>query len=1035
MPNPITQAGATVEPSEYATLSMDEQFTGMVTQRSPLRDADVPYLYRKFYSASRFDSILDGINREICTRLTDVRRCGTSPYNSNIFPAINSYYAFKWLQRGTQQLRVVADGQDGTIYDATAGQKSTIFTKSGGAGKARFLGIGPTLYITDGVDTRQWVRSSTQWVSNTVFNAGQFIIDTNLNVQLCIGSQTATIMAIQIVAYTQGGVSGSLVSLYFQPSADFSDVVPGTQIALAGLTTVPALNSTTGTILGVVNSAQVNFFVHPALTPVAYSTETGTATTGNGMTGGLAQPIWSTTIGAVTQDNGAQWECRGSSVRPMGYAAPTTAPTLSQAAAPSLYQPWAANTWYGPAIVILDPNGNAQLLTTSGLTGGSQPSWNLTTGGTTADNTAVWTNRGAAAWAANTVYAAGAIVVVQFTYTITVGQSLPYPPYYQLTQQQVTVTLAFICQTAGTSGANQPGWTNGGNVTVQDNTVTWLSLGAPLSWATIGAAANVSILTKIRDTNGNVQTAQAVGKTGGTAPAWAAAVGSTTPDGNQAWLNAGPYAAANTGAWIYSYSGKDSVTNDVTTESPASLPITQAASQQVVIQGKGLDLRMDTIIIWRTAQDQPTRVFLDEFPNPGPTATWVYTDTTPDIPSNGSAGLNALIAAPTDDENDPPPSSLTALEYHCGRTWGIDGFYVRHSNGPDTLIGNGNNTFPPLNYYQLPEQPIRLKSITVSVGSALLIICQVNAYIILGAGTTSNPFLPPALYMEKAGIASYDAMCMVGSTLYAFTTTNKLVSFDPSSGYQEIGFPIGDQFTLVTTGGISSALYSAAGTYVTWHETSSGETALYVSDGAVGWFRWSPIAPPESGSLWSPRAAIRNGTSAVQSIEVTPGVFKLLIGPPSGTGPILFRDPTVYGDYDVGTNTWLPYASWDVKGSIGLCETGEVAEIAHISMQSVAIGARPIVSLLLDEIKAGVTVEGRTTAWDQLSLDDGHHEDPPNLEPSITLYSDRYKTSSTAETPKCMHFQFKVDYGQQMFADELMKFAVFGAVFKERRQQ
>ena len=121
--------------------------------------------------------------------------------------------------------------------------------------------------------------------------------------------------------------------------------------------------------------------------------------------------------------------------------------------------------------------------------------------------------------------------------------------------------------------------------------------------------------------------------------------------------------------------------------------------------------------------------------------------------------------------------------------------------------------------------------------------------------------------------------------------------FNPQSGYSEIGFPIGDQFKKVTTGGISSALYSPSSSYLSWNIASSGDTGMYVSDGAVGWFRMSSVSTPESGLLWSPRAAITGGTSAVQSIETAPGVFNLLIGPAS-SGPILYRDTTgsVFGD-------------------------------------------------------------------------------------------------------------------------------------------
>src|SRR5580658_2378401 len=98
MTSPLQAAGAVSEPSEYAALSMDRAITGLWTQRSPLRDAAVPYLQVKFYSASRFDSLIDGLNREVTARLTTQRRPGLSIYNSAAWPSIASFYSYKWIQ-------------------------------------------------------------------------------------------------------------------------------------------------------------------------------------------------------------------------------------------------------------------------------------------------------------------------------------------------------------------------------------------------------------------------------------------------------------------------------------------------------------------------------------------------------------------------------------------------------------------------------------------------------------------------------------------------------------------------------------------------------------------------------------------------------------------------------------------------------------------------------------------------------------------------------------------------------------------------
>src|SRR5271154_340254 len=142
MPGPITAAGAVSNPTKYGALTMGgRQFTGLWTQRSPYSDAAVPYLQAKFYGGSRFDSILDGLNREISVDLTDRRSPGSIVFNTNTFPGINSFYAWKLLRNYQEVIRVLGDGSDGTLYDATPGQKTALFTKSAGAGANRMLGL------------------------------------------------------------------------------------------------------------------------------------------------------------------------------------------------------------------------------------------------------------------------------------------------------------------------------------------------------------------------------------------------------------------------------------------------------------------------------------------------------------------------------------------------------------------------------------------------------------------------------------------------------------------------------------------------------------------------------------------------------------------------------------------------------------------------------------------------------------------------------------------------------------------------------
>jgi hypothetical protein len=130
--------------------------------------------------------------------------------------------------------------------------------------------------------------------------------------------------------------------------------------------------------------------------------------------------------------------------------------------------------------------------------------------------------------------------------------------------------------------------------------------------------------------------------------------------------------------------------------------------------------------------------------------------------------------------------------------------------------------------------------------------------------------------MSGVGLLSYNALDVNGSIIGFFTTDNQFVILDPSSGVDYAAFPIGDQLRL--NNGNAGTSWDAANVYVAWH-VSGEDQGWYICDGANGWFRPMPTPAPESGYTWSPFAAIVGGVGAVQSIEVTPGLHKLLLGP------------------------------------------------------------------------------------------------------------------------------------------------------------
>jgi hypothetical protein len=942
MTGPLQAAGAVSEPSEYAPISMDRSITGLWTQRSPLRDAAVPYLQAKFYSASRFDSLIDGLNREITVDLTTKRRPGHSVYNSATWAKINSFYPFRWIQNNTETIQVIVETANTPtrIYDATGpSTQKLLFTSSVGAQFTHFAAVNNALYFMNGVDAEKYLQPSLIWAANTSFSVGNYIRDTNGNIQEVNAiTMTATITDIQVLAI----LGTTYVRVTLAEDSPFSPGL-GTNpiLTFAGLTTATFLNGQTlsNTTTYANNVIQVQPFTHAAYGPAADTgTVTGLSYEANSGLSGSGTPSWNATIGGLTTDGVLQWINRGPGVYPLGVNSPTTAPTVvpSPLGDNRFWQPL-VNTAVSPFFTfysVLDSNGDVQVMTTTGITGPRAPMWNAVFAGLTFDGTVTWTNAGppAGAWVATALFQNFAVIL---------------------------------------------------------------------------------------DSNGNFQLVTSVaGTSGATVPTWNATRGGTTADGGLTWTNIGTGTLLATAGFGYAYSWH-AVDGSNSNASPIAYVIggvlgSGSLQIQVTGAGPGTNSQYDQTWLYRIAQNGSILLQLDTIPDTG-ASNWTYLDTLPD------ADLNPFIEAPIDLQNNPPPTGAVAPVIHLGRLFVAVGATLYASTGPDTNGGsNGYTAFDPSNYFQYLSQIIRMDSVTLNTGPALIVWTVSYVGVLLGNGTTSSPFIP-STYMPNVGLLSYNAVCSVGSTFYLLANTKKAVSLDPSAGYAEIGLPIGDQFQKVTTGGIDNPLFFPGTAFVTWYENGSGDSGLYFCDGQIGWFRFSPVSSPESGFLWSPFAQIVGETSAVQSVEVSPGQPLLLVGPSASTGPILYRDVTTNADN--GT----PFNSYITMGNIQLCESGEVAEIAHIGLQSTAIGARPTVGLLLGEIFATPQVP-----FDMLAVTSA---DPPTLPQAQTLFNDRYTALQNGVCPKCMHFQLLIQYATENAADELLLHTIYGAKHAERRQQ
>jgi hypothetical protein len=641
-------------------------------------------------------------------------------------------------------------------------------------------------------------------------------------------------------------------------------------------------------------------------------------------------------------------------------------------------------------------------------------------------------------------------------YVVNVPVAGDYPVEIDYVQWENNQALAFYCQgqtpvpgtpETGTSQPIWPAWTTSfaaynpstktltfPNVSETNNSgPTGTGGSGPLSWNNIGPAtdyvwhANTNFFTTanntITDANNNTEAPYRAGVTGATAPVWATGISQLTLDNpNLTWINEGPASApavgtlsTYNGGWIYYLALVNSLTNTVSNEGPASVATGNHIGFNSVLITGGLpavvDPQVDYVAIFRTEDGGAAP---NDYLIPGTgNQVWTvpllqyeasgYTDTTPD------SGLNIELESPLPGTATPPGSLTGAfqnlkgqainLAYHLNRIFFSIGNVVYWTAGPDITVGNGLEGVPATNNATFPSLVKHL--VPTSVG--LFVFTVSDIYLISGNGTSSNPLFPVP-YLPGKGISTYNAVAVNGTLMYIFTTASSVMAIDPNGGFYDLGFAIGDQF--------QKSNWVSSDVYLTWHEYGE-DVALFVADGATGWFRGNPTPAPESGQTWSPFASIVGGVNAVKSIETTPGVKKLLLGPTS-SGPILMRDLTTNADNSTA------YGAFFTIGNIVLAQPGQVAEVAFITTDSLAIGTKPTISVLLDEISGEFDLLEEAT------------NDPPQLEPSGTLYSQRFFLLRGDETAKCRHLQISVTWPVENFASELYSMTVFGGFAAER---
>lgn len=450
---------------------------------------------------------------------------------------------------------------------------------------------------------------------------------------------------------------------------------------------------------------------------------------------------------------------------------------------------------------------------------------------------------------------------------------------------------------------------------------------------------------------------------------------------------AGTFSATVGYKYVFAYGNSNSghVSNP-TNPSASTGMFTNKLNVQVSLTAS-TDPQVNQILVFRTKDGGS--VFFELPTSPYPNTTANITDNADD---STLQPLSFFLTSPT-QTNTPPPSGLIKLTFHLGRVWGVVGNLVYYSGGPDTLIGNGSEAFPPSNVFVFPSTVNRL----VPISSGLLVITTDDTFIIIGTGTST---FYSQLFEPSLGLLSWNAFDIQGSRMFMYTSDKQFVEVS-SAGVDEIGYAIGDQI---------QSNFDPSKAYVASLIAGTSDKAVYLFDGSLSWYRCNWNQPPEGGPAWSPKgsSAHPGGIASMVSVETSPGSHQLLCG--ASDGHILTRDLTVFSDEGHS------YSASATIGSIILAQPGQIAEIAHLTLELQKQGTIPVISVLLDEISGSFDILPSPI------------NDPPRLQPSTTLYSKRWHLSTA--TPEvsayCRHMRINIAFTTEAFKNEILSLSIYG---------
>jgi hypothetical protein len=756
-------------------------------------------------------------------------------------------------------------------------------------------------------------------------------------------------------------------------------------------------------------------------------------------------------------DNGTHWFAIGS------YSTPARLATLRWKPS-TTYMGWQSGgdtaTVAGTPQLVITNNLPAATGTTVYLmiptTGGTSSTGytpfiaNSAVGATVTDGDITWMCLGPSAWAAN------------HAYTPWTTQGLIFGCVWDGTNFQVCTKITG----SGLSGGSTPAWSTGYGSTTIDGGVTWTCVGKNVSWAaaqtwnfpTVGfqpPSQSETFGGSEVNGGGDVQAVIESGTSGGSQPSWSTTTSTppTTSDGSITWQAVGATTTnslVSSFGWAYAYSYKarpiddfysplplgggavppgsvvlgpplGSETDVISSASPVNQIIGANSGAVNTITGNySPDPQVDTIIIWRSADSASgggNMFELTEIPNIPALAgvkMWSFQDFLPSVATGTYPGLNVLLPAPIDGVNNPPLSTFLPQVFNYQRIWGSNGQQVNFSGGPDTNVGNPNEAFNVSD--ELPFLAPVIRLIKTPQGIVTFLTDSIE---MIGGGPATATFFSVTM-APGIGLLSYNACDVFAGEIYFFSSDNMFRVISPGLNVSNFGFALGDQFANQPSFGASDTIWNPANVYVAVHQNGT-DNCIFVADGSTGWYRLNPHQIPGGSQgpepIWSPFAAITGGCQMVQSVEVSPGIKKLLAG---GTQPaqiILERDLEIF------TDNGAMYDAYFTMGSITLVHPGELAILKFLEFDFSGKQFQPTISYLLNEIS------GTFTPFVN-NMNGVPQFDPPSLYGETIIpqsYSpNRYYFNSNADVARCRHMQVNVDYGETAVGDEVYTMTIYG---------